>query len=268
MLQDEVPNWLRSCIGLERKSKVQESAIPDELQEIAVNLLLQQQRAGAEISTAAVESLLSELVELYNKEVSRVHENFDEQLLQEVDQLQGVTDIQAFMDERRKQSGLPEAVLFRPSQRALNQIALAFNKKYGFSLQSNTKPMMHLPRGHPAIQEVIQHVHYLVKEKKVHPRLIMNFDQVWTTLYEPIRKVLKKDVATPTGKDPLAAMPQRQQVRARVQEYMGQAVLLPKSERSKVWQAKLADLAGASSPQLVQAWRSWVELTWAGVEGV
>ncbi len=59
-------------------------------------------------------------------------------------------------------------------------------------LRANTKPGKHLEFSHPAMQAFRQHVSMLVSEHKADPRLLCNFDQVWSMNFRPRPRTLQK----------------------------------------------------------------------------
>ena len=64
--------------------------------------------------------------------------------------------------------------------------------KFDIRYRSNEKPGLHLPFTHPSLERVRTYVSLAVKEKVIHPRLIANYDQVWSTNYRPAKRVLQK----------------------------------------------------------------------------
>lgn len=60
-------------------------------------------------------------------------------------------------------------------------------------MKSNEKPGQHLPYDDERLQALRTHIKQLVASKEVHPRLIMNFDQVWSLRFRPKSRCLQKD---------------------------------------------------------------------------
>ncbi|CAK9022800.1 unnamed protein product [Durusdinium trenchii] len=79
---------------------------------------------------------------------------------------------------------LNDAALLKKAQRLCH--------KFDIRYRSNEKPGLHLPFTHPSLERVRTYVSLAVKEKVIHPRLIANYDQVWSTNYRPAKRVLQK----------------------------------------------------------------------------
>ena len=75
---------------------------------------------------------------------------------------------------------------------ALAKFCLRYRKKWGVADYSNNKPSKHLPYKDPALQSIRDHVDAKTSSGEVHERLVLNFDQVWTTLMEPDTKIIGK----------------------------------------------------------------------------
>lgn len=67
--------------------------------------------------------------------------------------------------------------------------------------------MKHLPREHPHVQRVMEFILMEVREKRVHEKLLCNFDQVWSCLFEPMRRTLWKSGGASGAKDDLSKYP-------------------------------------------------------------
>ena len=117
------------------------------------------------------------------------------------------------------------------------------------------KPMRHLPRDHPQVQHVTDFINLQITTGSVHPKLVMNFDQIWTCLYEPMRRVLWKGESS-GPKDDLASYPSRQSIRAEMQKHFGQVIQQPKHEKEKAWSVKRADIAGTGQANTINHWRN------------
>ena len=63
---------------------------------------------------------------------------------------------------------------------------------FGIKMRSNEKPGMHLPFEHPQLERVRTFVKTAAAKHKCHERLILNFDQVWSTLFRPQKACLQK----------------------------------------------------------------------------
>lgn len=58
-------------------------------------------------------------------------------------------------------------------------------------MSQNSKPGKHLPASHPALQKVRDFIRMEIQSKRIHPRLIGNFDQVWSVQYQPSKRTLQ-----------------------------------------------------------------------------
>ena len=115
-------------------------------------------------------------------------------------------------------------------------------------------PVRHLPRDHPQVQHVNDFINYNIQEGLVDHRLVANFDQVWTCLFEPMRKTLWKP-GSEKEKDDLAKYPRRQRIRAALQEHFGATVQQPAHEQNGKWKVKLATIRGYGGANTVNYWR-------------
>jgi hypothetical protein len=102
---------------------------------------------------------------------------------------------------------------------AIDKAAERFAQKWGFYDYKQEKPSKHIPYEHPALEAIRNHVSALVDSGQIHPRLIGNWDQVWTVLFEPRRRIRFK-MPSDAGKkaDPLRASLRKRMLRARLQE--------------------------------------------------
>lgn len=116
--------------------------------------------------------------------------------------------------------------------------------------------MKHLPRDHPHVQRVMEFILMEVREKRVHEKLLCNFDQVWSCLFEPMRRTLWKSSDASGAKDDLSKYPNRQAIRAAMQEFFGETVQQPTAEKNSKWQTKLADIAGTGGINTISGWRT------------
>lgn len=66
---------------------------------------------------------------------------------------------------------------------------------FGFRPVSNEKPGSHLPVDAPELEAVRTYIQSQVHSLHVHPRLVGNFDQVWSTTYRPQKKTWQKDIS-------------------------------------------------------------------------
>ena len=132
---------------------------------------------------------------------------------------------------------------------------MKFAEDYGYGVFTQDKPTRHLPRDHPQVQHVNDFINYNIKEGHVDSRLVANFDQVWTCLYEPMRKTLWKKDQGEGKKDTLSSFPKRQCIRAALQEHFGETVELPTAQKNARWKLKLATISGYGGANTVNFWR-------------
>lgn len=85
----------------------------------------------------------------------------------------------------------------------------------GIRPASNEKPGAHLEWSHPALEQVRSYVRTQSLEKGYHPRLVANFDQVWSTIFRPSRSCLQKKGTR--SQDPLQRSAYLRRVRHQVE---------------------------------------------------
>lgn len=84
---------------------------------------------------------------------------------------------------------MPEMVV-RPDTRW----AAWFRRKYGWSLLSRgMENAAWLPYNHPDMENTRQKISALITEKKVHPGMMLNVDQVWRRAYDNKARFMYKD---------------------------------------------------------------------------
>ena len=76
--------------------------------------------------------------------------------------------------------------------------AQRFANKFGLRARSNQKPGQHLPYDSPLLEEVRTYVRNLCASKSVHPRLVCNFDQVWSLRFRPKKDCYQKESSITT----------------------------------------------------------------------
>ena len=120
---------------------------------------------GSEVTVPAVVKLIESSIEVWNMEV--------EQLQAGQAKLEGANppDI--------------AKVHVAASPNAIRKQAEHFLRKYDFQVARVSKPGKHLSTNDPQIIAVKEYVLEQVRNGTVHPAMVGNFDQVWTTLYEP-----------------------------------------------------------------------------------
>ncbi len=85
--------------------------------------------------------------------------------------------------------------LKRHANKVTKMVAHRFGKRYGWGKRKCGMPGNFLDYNNPKMQAVRDAVHNRVANSHVHPRLVLNFDQVWRLKYRPARKVLFKPSA-------------------------------------------------------------------------
>ena len=92
----------------------------------------------------------------------------------------------------------------------------------GIRPRSNQKPGAHLEFGDPQLEHLRAWVKTKTFERHCHPRLVANFDQVWTTLYKPNKKPLQKTdgKSAMLTTDPLAANAYLRRIRHNVERML------------------------------------------------
>lgn len=99
--------------------------------------------------------------------------------------------------------------------------------KFGIRAVSNSKPGPHLDFNNPLLEKVRSYIQHTAREKGCHPRLIGNFDQVWSTIYRPQQKTLQKAASWRNiAKDPLCRSTYLRKVRHQIER----SLELPLSE--------------------------------------
>lgn len=260
---DEVPNWLRERLNI-HTSKGYHSKIPKEVTDIADSILQHATKQGYELNMISVEQLIDDCVSAYNAEVSKrraAHEDADLQALdnlvaagaseEEIERLKNL--------QNAHRASWPCEIKFSSGMRGKQYQAAKFCDTYGYSLFTQDKPTRHLPREHPHVQHVNDFILMNIQEGKVNSKLVCNFDQVWSCLYEPMRKTLWKKNEH-GQKDSLSKFPARQKIRATLQEHFGQTISLPLAERNAKWKVRLADIEGYGGANSVNYWRCGIPI--------
>lgn len=153
------------------------------------------------------------------------------------------------------QASWPCPINVGKSDAGLRKLVVNFAEEYGYSMYSQDKPTRHLPRDHPHVQHANDFIKMNIIEGEVDPKLVGNWDQVWSCLFEPMKKTLwKKDSSG--GRDKLSRFPKRQIIRSALQEHFGATVDLPAHQKNAQWKVKLATICGYGGANTVNAWRS------------
>lgn len=179
----ETPNWLRERLDISGKKGNGTYKISDGIYESVDFVLSQAVQAGMELNTCSVEEVLKDAIDVYNAEVEAwrsAREQSDMAALNQLCESGASEDEMARMTEEqlRSRESWPIACKVGQTPRALNQLALDFCQKFGYSNYKQDKPQKHLPRNHPAIQRVTEFVRLNISQGSVHPKLVGHWDQV------------------------------------------------------------------------------------------
>lgn len=258
---DELPNWLKARFSVEGTKGPAHTKLTKDVWDIVDRFLEEAINEGHELNTKSVETVIDDAITAYNTEVEKFRNSRGEADLQAVDNLikNGGSEeaVQKSVQEQdAAKASWPHPIKLGQTERSLNQLALRFSEKYGFSSFNQDKPMKHLRRDHPQVQQVMDFILTAVKQGEVHPKLLCNFDQVWSCLFEPMRRTLWKTNAGQGAKDDLSQYPHRQAIRAAMQEHFGETVDQPAHIKNSKWKAKLADVCGTGGVNTVSGWRT------------
>lgn len=143
--------------------------------------------------------------------------------------------------------------LFLPRRQALRLC-----NRFGLVQRSLEKPGAHLPFDDPQLQAVRVQIKRLVQEGSIHERLVMNFDQVWSTTFRPNKKSwMKNSNLRGQEKDPFI----RSNLLRRIRHNVERSLDLPLTEPDPTQKEKSATLAkpqvtgGEASAAMVDGWR-------------
>ena len=134
--------------------------------------------AGEEVTYDYVGSLISDTVSVWNRELLQIKHHIRSEM----------TD-SPHLDDIIDQL---ETVNLCKSPQANYMQAHRLCRRIGIRCATNSKPAKHLSYDHPEMAAVRQWVADSNKTHGVNLRLIANFDQVWTCLFEHKKKVLYK----------------------------------------------------------------------------
>lgn len=257
---DELPNWLKHRLELEGPKGPAHTKITKDVFDVVDKYLEEATNEGQEMNMNSVEALLADAIDAYNGEVAKWRTSRTEADLQAVNTMMDRGASQEEIDklvreQDARKAAWPHPIKLGETPRALNQLAFTFASKYGFSTFHQDKPMKHLKRDHPHVQHVMDFILMNVKTHQVHEKLLCNFDQVWSCLFEPMRRTLWKTNPGEGAKDDLAKYPRRQVLRAAMQQHFEETVQEPVHVKNQKWQAKLADIRGYGGVNTIFAWR-------------
>eukprot|EP00438_Fugacium_kawagutii_P033902 Skav220991 [mRNA] locus=scaffold1541:250564:259672:- [translate_table: standard] len=177
--RDKVPNWARKSLGMNMLGRVP-AAFPVALQHMCDNILLQKLQMGMEISPPGIADLIESLLKEYNSQVQEVNQ-----------ELEGIRA--DFDDERDGEK--PELVRLatcKLTRGNLDKLASRFACRFHWGFFRNEKPGRHLEYNNPQVVAIRQWISNMIEAKKINPRLVGNWDQVWTLMYEPLKKIAYK----------------------------------------------------------------------------
>ena len=188
---DEVPSWLKARLGCE-DAKIKgprQTTIPEELLQIADAILLEECKRGLEMDTKSVTSLLSSLIQVYNEEAEIFNSEAEKRHLKRVSDLkdQGQLsnqELEAIANSEPKRiSVIPREEW---TDKKMEHLVYQFCHKWGYSRYRQERPSKHLSREHPSMKQLADYIQTLKKENAIDPRLMFNWDQVWTCFLKAI----------------------------------------------------------------------------------
>lgn len=183
---DEVPNWLRSRMDINQVKGPGHTKIVSDIYDVVDQILMQATREGLELNVTSIEEVLSDSLEA-NAVVSKWRSEREAADLKAVENLtaSGATEAevkQLVSKQEALKAAWPAPVRLGNTARSINQLALNFAEKYGFSMFAQSKPTRHLQRDHPQVQHVMDFIQMTIRNGEVDERLVLNFDQVWSCL--------------------------------------------------------------------------------------
>ena len=187
---DELPNWIRQALGVQtKKGKAEDAGLPPRIAEVVEAVLIEHIEAGEEVYSSTIGELLSTVIRQYNAEVDDVNDESAKHnagVCEELELAGGGSDV-----DRALLKMLPKCEA-STHPRAIDTFSRRFADRFGFGVYRQEKPGKHLPYHHPQLQKIREFVDHVTSTGEVHERLVLNFDQVWTVLFEPSPKILFK----------------------------------------------------------------------------
>lgn len=171
---DKVPNWARQSLGLKTTLGRVPAAFPIELQHKTDEILLQKMQYGMEVSPPGIADLIGDLLSEYNLQVREVNE-----------------EIEKINDSGGHAAPVPLATC-KMTRGNLVKLSQRFARRFSWGMYKNEKPGRHLEFNDPHLVSIRHFISSNVKSGRVHPRLVGNWDQVWTLCFEPLKKVVFK----------------------------------------------------------------------------
>lgn len=193
---DKVPNWARKSLGMNMLGRVP-AAFPIALQHMCDNILLQKLQMGMEISPGGIADLIESLLKEYNSQVEEVNTELEKVLL----------DPGVQKDE--KAPALVKLATCKLTKGNLDKLASRFACRFHWGFFRNEKPGRHLEYNNPQVVAIRQWISNMIEAKKIHPRLVGNWDQVWTLMYEPLKKIAFKQGSEAGARNMQDLMPKK-----------------------------------------------------------
>ena len=191
---DEVPNWLKHRLGLDEiKAKgPKKELIPNELLAIADGILMEECTRGLEMDTKSVVSLFETLVDIYNEEAETYNK---ESQGKHVERLAELSESGKLTEDEleaiaSKPPALVPVISKEWTEKRMQHTVERFCRQWGFSKHRQERPSKHLSREHYSMKKLGEYIQSLRDDSKVDPRLMFNWDQVWTCFSETLWSLL------------------------------------------------------------------------------
>ena len=124
-------------------------------------------------------------------------------------------------------------------------------KRLGLRNALVNKQSKHLSCSHPSMEAVRKYIHMITERNEVEPRLVANFDQVWSVHYEPPKSVLHKNECKfgQLVNSPLQKKRSVAKIVAQLEAYMGvSSKATMSSQNTKVCELVTLDAPGRMNP--------------------
>ena len=146
---------------------------------------------------------------------------------------------------------------------ALRRRARRLCNTFGIRPRMNEKPGAHREFSDPQLENIRAYIRAKVATKGVHPRLVANFDQVWSLQFRPARTCLQRSTNCKGLKeDPLMKSKFLRQVRHNVERALDLDLTEPNPAHQKKENQHIPQIQGqAASTSMVQNWRQPRTLT-------
>ena len=163
--------------------------VPPRLQDVFDSILMTRMDVGEEVGIPYATSLLTDLIDIWNDHIDGFRLDFESRIPEDTSEKDRTIMLRNF----RKVT-----LAANPESRRRHVARLL--AKCGIKMQGNEKPGKHLAYDHPEMHAVRAWVGRADKDFGIHRRMIANFDQVWTCLYEHGKKVLYKSAVSTQSK--------------------------------------------------------------------